>query len=110
MAALPRVALSQDSRVVSPTPPAPCAGVLAHWPSTGQCCRRHREHCNKPETASMNAERTPDATVPLRIDGYQVLAYSFGDGPEVLFCLSGGPGAPRDYLRDNHQPFAHPRS
>ena len=44
----------------------------------------------------MQAERQPDETIRLTIDGHNVLAYSFGSGPEVLFCMSGGPGAPCD--------------
>jgi proline iminopeptidase len=47
----------------------------------------------------MQADRKPDETVRLTIDGHNVLAYSFGSGPEVLFCMSGGPGAPCDYVR-----------
>ena len=54
----------------------------------------------------MNVERTSDETIRLSIDGYNVLAYSFGAGPEVLFCMSGGPGAPCDYVRDSHSHLA----
>ena len=46
----------------------------------------------------MQVDRKPDETVRLTIDGHNVLAYSFGSGPEVLFCMSGGPGAPCDYV------------
>jgi proline iminopeptidase len=54
----------------------------------------------------MESYRKPDATIPLQIDGHRVLAYSFGEGPEVLFCLTGGPGAPCDYVRDSHSHLA----
>jgi len=36
------------------------------------------------------------------VDGYKVVAYSFGRGDEVVFCLNGGPGLPCDYLREAH--------
>jgi proline iminopeptidase len=35
-----------------------------------------------------------------------VVAYSFGTGEEVIFCLNGGPGLPCDYLRDSHSRLA----
>ena len=54
----------------------------------------------------MEADRKPDETVRLTIDGHNVLAYSFGSGPEVLFCMSGGPGAPCDYVRESHSHLA----
>jgi proline iminopeptidase len=54
----------------------------------------------------MEADRAPDETIRLTIDGHNVLAYSFGTGPEVLFCMSGGPGAPCDYVRDSHSHLA----
>jgi len=54
----------------------------------------------------MQADRKPDETVRLTIDGHNVLAYSFGTGPEVLFCMSGGPGAPCDYMRESHSHLA----
>jgi proline iminopeptidase len=36
------------------------------------------------------------------VDGYKVVAYSFGQGDDVVFCLNGGPGLPCDYLREAH--------
>ena len=50
----------------------------------------------------MQSDRKPDETVRLTIDGHNVLAYSFGSGPEVLFCINGGPGLPCDYVRESH--------
>lgn len=48
----------------------------------------------------MTDERKPDETVRIEVDGYTVVAYSFGKGDEALFCLNGGPGLPCDYVRD----------
>ena len=50
----------------------------------------------------MTDERAPDRTIDVAVDGYRVVAYSFGEGDEVLFCLNGGPGLPCDYVRDSH--------
>ena len=50
----------------------------------------------------MMDERAPDETVDIGVDGHTVVAYSFGSGDEVLFCVNGGPGLPCDYLRDSH--------
>ena len=50
----------------------------------------------------MMDERAPDETVDVGVDGHNVVAYSFGSGDEVLFCVNGGPGLPCDYLRDSH--------
>ena len=47
-------------------------------------------------------EKEPDEVITVDIDGYKVVAYSFGSGPETLFCLNGGPGLPCDYVRDCH--------
>jgi proline iminopeptidase len=48
-------------------------------------------------------EIEPDDVVEVRIPGgHRVVAYLFGDGPETVFCLNGGPGLPCDYLRDSH--------
>jgi len=47
-------------------------------------------------------DRKPDDTIEVDVDGYRVVAYSFGTGSEVLFCLNGGPGLPCDYVRDAH--------
>lgn len=44
----------------------------------------------------------PEARHEIEVDGYKVVAYSFGSGPETLFCLNGGPGLPCDYLREAH--------
>ncbi len=46
--------------------------------------------------------RQPDETIRVPVHGHEVVAYSFGSGPEVLFCLNGGPGLPCDYVRDSH--------
>jgi proline iminopeptidase len=51
-------------------------------------------------------ERQPDEIFRVPVDGYEVIAYSFGSGEEVLFCLNGGPGLPSDYLRDSHSRLA----
>jgi len=48
----------------------------------------------------MTDERKPDETIEVSVDGYKVVAYSFGAGSEVLFCLNGGPGLPCGYVRD----------
>lgn len=50
----------------------------------------------------MMDERKPDETIRVEVDGFEVVAYSFGAGDEVLFCLNGGPGLPCDYVRDSH--------
>ncbi len=50
----------------------------------------------------MMDERKPDETFNVEVDGYNVVAYSYGEGEEVLFCLNGGPGLPCDYVRDAH--------
>ena len=42
----------------------------------------------------MMDDRAPDETINVAVDGYNVVAYSFGAGDEVLFCVNGGPGAP----------------
>jgi proline iminopeptidase len=47
-------------------------------------------------------EIAPDERIEVDIDGYKVVAYSFGSGNETVFCLNGGPGLPCDYLRDAH--------
>lgn len=47
-------------------------------------------------------DRAPDETIEISVDGHTVVAYSFGTGDEVLFCLNGGPGLPCDYVRDAH--------
>lgn len=47
-------------------------------------------------------EIEPDARIEVAVGGYRVIAYSFGAGDDVVFCLNGGPGLPCDYLRDAH--------
>ena len=47
-------------------------------------------------------EIEPDETIEVTVDGHKVVAYSFGTGPDVVFCLNGGPGLPCDYLREAH--------
>ncbi len=51
-------------------------------------------------------ERQPDETTRIAVHGHEVVAYSFGSGPEVVFCLNGGPGLPCDYVRDSHSMLA----
>ncbi len=50
-------------------------------------------------------DRPADEVTRIDIDGRTVVAYSYGKGEEVLFCLNGGPGLPCDYLRDPHVPL-----
>jgi proline iminopeptidase len=50
--------------------------------------------------------RQADEVIKIPVHGYEVVAYSFGTGPEVLFCLNGGPGLPCDYVRDAHSRLA----
>lgn len=47
-------------------------------------------------------EIEPDERVEIEVEGGKVVAYSFGSGDNVLFCLNGGPGLPCDYLREAH--------
>ena len=47
-------------------------------------------------------EIEPDERIEVEVDGFKVVAYSFGSGDEVVFCLNGGPGLPCDYLREAH--------
>lgn len=47
-------------------------------------------------------EIQPDERFQIDVDGYRVVAYSFGTGSETIFCLNGGPGLPCDYLREAH--------
>lgn len=47
-------------------------------------------------------EMQPDERHDIEVDGYRVVAYSFGTGRETVFCLNGGPGLPCDYLREAH--------
>ena len=56
--------------------------------------------------AKLGIEREPDEIRRVPIDGYEVTTYSFGTGPEVLFCLNGGPGLPCDYVRESHYALA----
>jgi proline iminopeptidase len=46
--------------------------------------------------------RKPDETIRIPVHGYEIVAYSFGSGSEILFCLNGGPGLPCNYVRDSH--------
>ncbi len=41
-----------------------------------------------------------DDRIEVDIDGFKVVAYSFGSSGETVFCLNGGPGLPCDYLRE----------
>lgn len=47
-------------------------------------------------------EIEPDERIEVDVDGYKVVAYSFGTGDETVLCLNGGPGLPCDYLREAH--------
>lgn len=47
-------------------------------------------------------EMPADARIEVVVDGHKVVAYSFGSGDDVVFCLNGGPGLPCDYLREAH--------
>lgn len=47
-------------------------------------------------------EIEPDERFEVEVDGFKVVAYSFGTGDDVVFCLNGGPGLPCDYLREAH--------
>ena len=47
-------------------------------------------------------ELPADDRIEIAIDGYKVVAYSFGTGTDTVFCLNGGPGLPCDYLREAH--------
>ncbi|MCO6179766.1 proline iminopeptidase-family hydrolase [Ciceribacter sp. RN22] len=47
-------------------------------------------------------EIAPDDRVEIEVDGFRVVAYSFGRGDETVFCLNGGPGLACDYLREAH--------
>ncbi len=51
-------------------------------------------------------EMKPDERHEVQVDGHRVIAYSFGTGDEVVFCLNGGPGLPCDYLREAHSCLA----
>jgi proline iminopeptidase len=47
-------------------------------------------------------EIEPDERIELKVNGHRLVAYSFGKGDNVLFCVNGGPGLPCDYLREAH--------
>ncbi|WP_341487329.1 proline iminopeptidase-family hydrolase [Pararhizobium sp. A13] len=47
-------------------------------------------------------EIEPNERYEVEVDGFKVVAYSFGTGDEVVYCLNGGPGLPCDYLREAH--------
>ncbi len=51
-------------------------------------------------------DRTPHSTRRVPVHGHEVVAYEFGHGDDVLFCLNGGPGLPCDYVRDSHARLA----
>ena len=54
-------------------------------------------------------DREADQIIRVPVHGYEVVAYSFGSGEEVLFCLNGGPGVGCDYIRDSHSRLAGDR-
>ena len=37
--------------------------------------------------------------------GHKIMTYTFGDGPETLLLVSGGPGCPCNFLRDTHENY-----
>jgi proline iminopeptidase len=39
-------------------------------------------------------------------EGFEVVAYVYGDGPETLLLANGGPGLPSLYLREPHAVLA----
>ncbi|MDM7945567.1 MAG: proline iminopeptidase-family hydrolase [Oceanibaculum nanhaiense] len=45
-------------------------------------------------------QRKPDNSRRVAVDGHSVVTYEYGDGPETIFLLNGGPGLPCDYLRE----------
>ena len=51
-------------------------------------------------------EMAPDARTEIVVDDHRVVAYSFGQGDETVFCLNGGPGLACDYLREAHSCLA----
>ena len=55
------------------------------------------------------AYRQADEIRRVAVHGHEVVSYSFGTGPEVMFCLNGGPGLPCDYVRDAHSVLAGDR-
>ncbi|HWL67858.1 MAG TPA: proline iminopeptidase-family hydrolase [Geminicoccus sp.] len=51
-------------------------------------------------------DRPADATHEVEVGGgHKVKVYSYGDGPETVFLLNGGPGLPCNYLRAPHLPL-----
>ncbi|MSP82609.1 MAG: alpha/beta fold hydrolase [Alphaproteobacteria bacterium] len=54
----------------------------------------------------MYPPRKPDESRRVKVDGHEVVTYSYGRGDEVLFLLNGGPGLPCNYLRDPLIPLA----
>lgn len=44
--------------------------------------------------------RKPDESRRIRVEGGEVVTYSYGTGSDVLFLLNGGPGLPCNYLRE----------
>lgn len=54
----------------------------------------------------MWSEINADRQHVIEVDGYNVVAYEFGAGDDVVLCLNGGPGLPCDYLREAHSCLA----
>lgn len=44
----------------------------------------------------------PDQTERVKVDGHEVVTYSWGEGDEVVLLLSGGPGLPCRYVAEPH--------
>jgi proline iminopeptidase len=47
-------------------------------------------------------EMAADERREITVDGYRIVTYSFGQGPDTVLLLNGGPGLPCDYLREAH--------
>ncbi len=53
-----------------------------------------------------NIYQTTYQKISIPYEGYQLQAYSLGEGSRVLFLVHGGPGFPSHYLQDSHAIFA----
>lgn len=43
--------------------------------------------------------------IKIKVDGYEVMTYSYGNSDNVLLLVHGGPGCPSNYLQDSHKHF-----
>lgn len=48
------------------------------------------------------APNPADSIDIVTVDGYELVAYTYGTGDNVILGLNGGPGLPCDYLREPH--------